>query len=287
MQKKNALDYFSFGMPMPNRQIVGGEPYRYAFQGQEKDAETGKEAFQLRLWDGRIGRWLTTDPYNEFHSPYLGMGNRPTVAIDPDGGDIIILNATESVGGIGHAAILVGNDTDGWQYVSKNGTDKTVLTLGGLIGKSVTPNLGNKLYDPVKGTGDDFRGSGLTASEVIAIVNKDYYKKHGNKEWYDRYNRIKTDPNSSQDQDAYNIAVNQAKSRYGVCGASCLDVPQDALNATNIKFKRAGDWNNSNILPNSWFTNFSFSNFGSFMSVPRPRTSRLVFDSEGTFNYDD
>ncbi len=71
---------------MPNRNLMGSEQYRYAFQGQEKDPETGKEAFQLRLWDGRIGRWLTTDPYSEFHSPYMGMGNNPISVIDPDGG---------------------------------------------------------------------------------------------------------------------------------------------------------------------------------------------------------
>ena len=70
---------------MPNRQIVNGEPYRYAFQGQEKDPETGKEAFQLRLWDGRIGRWLTTDPAGQYASPYLGMGNNPMNGVDPDG----------------------------------------------------------------------------------------------------------------------------------------------------------------------------------------------------------
>jgi uncharacterized protein RhaS with RHS repeats len=44
------------------------------------------EAFQLRLWDGRIGRWLSPDPYGEFDSPYLGMGNNPVSTIDPDGG---------------------------------------------------------------------------------------------------------------------------------------------------------------------------------------------------------
>ena len=82
----HATDYYPFGMPMPNRQIIGGEPYRYAFQGQEKDPETGKEAFQLRLWDGRIGRWLTTDPKGEFDSPYIGMGNNPVNLTDPDGG---------------------------------------------------------------------------------------------------------------------------------------------------------------------------------------------------------
>jgi RHS repeat-associated protein len=60
--------------------------YRYAYQGQELDKETGMEAFQLRLWDGRIGRWLSPDPYGQHFSPYLGMGNSPVNTIDPDGG---------------------------------------------------------------------------------------------------------------------------------------------------------------------------------------------------------
>jgi len=69
---------------MPNRNVEGN--YRYKFQGQEKDPETGMEAFQLRLWDSRIGRWLSPDPYNQYFSPYLGMGNNPINGIDPDGG---------------------------------------------------------------------------------------------------------------------------------------------------------------------------------------------------------
>ena len=73
-----------FGMPMPMLNTDGG--YRYAYQGQEKDDETGKEAFELRLWDSRIGRWLTTDPAGQYASPYLGMGNNPISRVDPDGG---------------------------------------------------------------------------------------------------------------------------------------------------------------------------------------------------------
>lgn len=44
------------------------------------------EAFELRLWDGRLGRWLTVDPKGQYFSPYLGMGNNPISLIDPDGG---------------------------------------------------------------------------------------------------------------------------------------------------------------------------------------------------------
>ncbi len=100
MAMNSATDYYPFGMPMPNRTLSGAEGYRYAYQGQEKDPETGKEAFELRLWDARIGRWLTTDPYGEFSSPYLGMGNNPIRLIDPDGGstdDIYALGEDGSI----------------------------------------------------------------------------------------------------------------------------------------------------------------------------------------------
>lgn len=84
-QGESYRDYYPFGMQMPARGLLGPQGYRYAFQGQEKDAETDKEAFEARLWDSRIGRWLTVDPAGEFYSPYLGMGNNPISIIDPDG----------------------------------------------------------------------------------------------------------------------------------------------------------------------------------------------------------
>jgi RHS repeat-associated protein len=77
-------DYFPFGWQIPGRNQQGD--YRYAYQGQEKDPETGWEAFELRMYDGRVGRWMTTDPYSQYHSPYLAMGNRPVSGVDPDGG---------------------------------------------------------------------------------------------------------------------------------------------------------------------------------------------------------
>ncbi len=95
MAMTSATDYYPFGMPMPGRNQVGD--YRYAYQGQEKDPETGKEAFELRLWDARIGRWLTTDPYKQYNSPYLGMGNNPITNIDPDGGKDIRFDSNGNI----------------------------------------------------------------------------------------------------------------------------------------------------------------------------------------------
>ncbi|MBN2237122.1 MAG: hypothetical protein JW729_06155, partial [Bacteroidales bacterium] len=61
--------------------------YRFGFQGQfaEEDPETGYTAFESRLLDKRLGRWLTTDPAGQFWSPYLAMGNNPINGVDPDG----------------------------------------------------------------------------------------------------------------------------------------------------------------------------------------------------------
>tara|TARA_Y100001968_G_scaffold296116_1_gene304085 strand:+ start:173 stop:472 length:300 start_codon:yes stop_codon:yes gene_type:complete len=66
---------------------VNQSEYRYKYQGQEKDAEKGMGAFELRLCDARIGRWLTTDPAGQYSSPYLGMGNSPISSrVNPNGG---------------------------------------------------------------------------------------------------------------------------------------------------------------------------------------------------------
>ena len=62
--------------------------YRYGYQGQyaEKDGETGWNSFELRQYDVVIGRWLSPDPYGQYNSPYVGMGNDWANNVDPDGG---------------------------------------------------------------------------------------------------------------------------------------------------------------------------------------------------------
>ncbi|RZS92323.1 RHS repeat domain-containing protein [Aquimarina brevivitae] len=78
-----AADYYPGGMAMPNRNVVGD--YRYNYQGQELDEETGKVAFELRLYDPRINRWMAPDPAKQYPSPYMSMGNNWVNQVDPDG----------------------------------------------------------------------------------------------------------------------------------------------------------------------------------------------------------
>ncbi|MGB0870969.1 MAG: RHS repeat domain-containing protein [Flavobacteriales bacterium] len=79
-------DYYPFGLKFNSI-----NSYRYGYQGEyaeDESDETGIKAnsFQLRLYDPRLGRWLSPDPKGQYHSPYLAMGNDPTNGVDPDGG---------------------------------------------------------------------------------------------------------------------------------------------------------------------------------------------------------
>jgi len=87
-------DYYPHGSVMPGRTHSTTLEYRYGYQGQfaekDDDPETGFSSFELRNYDGIIGRWSSIDPFNQYHSPYNGMGNNPINGIDPDGGFFIV-----------------------------------------------------------------------------------------------------------------------------------------------------------------------------------------------------
>ncbi len=83
-------EYYPFGMKFMNV-----NSYRYGYQGEYAEDETGEDgikanSFQLRLYNPRLGRWMSPDPYGQYHSPYLSMGNNPVSNIDPDGGTAIV-----------------------------------------------------------------------------------------------------------------------------------------------------------------------------------------------------
>jgi RHS repeat-associated protein len=60
----------------------------YLYQGAfaELDEELDWTDFPLRDYDAQIGRWVQQDPYQQFASPYVGMGADPANNTDPSGG---------------------------------------------------------------------------------------------------------------------------------------------------------------------------------------------------------
>ena len=81
-------DYYPFGSVQTRNVSPGRKQYRFGYQGEfaEEDEETGWNSFELRMYDPVIARWLVPDPYMEFWSPYVAMGNDPINLIDPNGG---------------------------------------------------------------------------------------------------------------------------------------------------------------------------------------------------------
>jgi RHS repeat-associated protein len=86
-------DYYPFGMQMGGRNDPG-DGYRYGFNGMEKDDEVKGSGnsydFGARMYDSRLGRWLSIDPLsgsNSHISTYCGMENSPIALADPDGKD--------------------------------------------------------------------------------------------------------------------------------------------------------------------------------------------------------
>jgi RHS repeat-associated protein len=80
----SANDYSAFGAPMAGR-TYSSPSYRYGFNGKEKVDEVHGNSgdaydFGKRVYDGRLGRWFSTDPYEAKYahtSPYTFALNSP------------------------------------------------------------------------------------------------------------------------------------------------------------------------------------------------------------------
>jgi RHS repeat-associated protein len=89
----SGIDYYPFGSVMQTR-VYASAAYRYAFNGKEKESDgtVGNYDFGARLFDGRLGRWLSVDPLAYIYpdlSSYCFVGNCPIVLIDPNGKEIV------------------------------------------------------------------------------------------------------------------------------------------------------------------------------------------------------
>jgi RHS repeat-associated protein len=89
----SATDYYPFGWAMPGRTYTAAS-YKYGFNGKENDNEVKGEGNQqdygMRIYDPRLGRFLSVDPLAKsypFYTPYQFAGNRPINSIDMDGGE--------------------------------------------------------------------------------------------------------------------------------------------------------------------------------------------------------
>jgi RHS repeat-associated protein len=83
----SASDYYPFGAPINGRSFSSTE-YRFGFNGKEGDNESETQDYGMRIYNRRLGRFLSVDPkaaYAPGWSPYRAFYCNPIRYTDPDG----------------------------------------------------------------------------------------------------------------------------------------------------------------------------------------------------------
>jgi RHS repeat-associated protein len=101
--------YYAFGEKIAGISTLAfnkvANKYKYQGDFSEEEENTLWNEFDLRMYDPQTGRWTGVDPYDQYASPYIGMGNDPINQIDPDGGDVLDFSLGDGIAmGIGAAA---------------------------------------------------------------------------------------------------------------------------------------------------------------------------------------
>jgi RHS repeat-associated protein len=129
--------YYPYGLKIAalSSKVFDASPNPYQYQGEYNDFEdeTAWNDFELRTYDGQIGKFLQNDPYDQFGSPYTGMGNDPINNIDPSGGWIF-----SSIGIIEHGLWAVGGAVAGTLIAgASNGWNANAMKQGAAIGGGI------------------------------------------------------------------------------------------------------------------------------------------------------
>ena len=152
-------DYYAFGMQMPGRKLSGG--YRYGFNGKENDNEVKGEGNQqdygMRIYDGRIGKFLSVDPLAPkfpFYTPYQFSSNSPISSIDLDGLESVII-----IRGYSSDKINTKLQNVTAEFVSKSAKETKLTT-----------NLINWLVPQLKIP--ESRGTNLSTAEKAQVISE-------------------------------------------------------------------------------------------------------------------
>ncbi len=184
------VSLFNVGTTVPVSVVARpGHGYRFGFNGMEKDNDTYGEGnaydFGARIYDSRLGRWLSLDPLMKKYpaiSPFVYTADNPIMYIDPDGRKIIIPNVADrepvlkminararGVFGINDKGELFVVQKEGKPGFSEYYRDRLIQ---GIDEKDVNINIkiGDKVT--VKGTYQDLMGKTQPAPDVDIDIER-------------------------------------------------------------------------------------------------------------------
>ena len=145
-------DYYAFGAPFRQQPGVGLKN-KYLYQGKEWQSELNLALydFHARQYDPYLGRMNSLDPAAaafDGMSPYVGMGNNPTMYVDPNGEVIHIGLALLGGAAIGAGAGYLYGRSQGY-----TGHDMGYAMLGGAaLGIGIAAGIHTGFFGKV-GTG--------------------------------------------------------------------------------------------------------------------------------------
>jgi len=159
--------YYAYGLRNAciSSRAYGAPGNEYGYQGEynEFDDDIGWNDFELRNYDAQIGRFLQQDPYGQFASGYMGMGDDPINKIDEDGGWAAIgmfqgmsrlgIMATTTLGGAivgGAIDLLSGGDGGKGLLIGASAGLVSNFVSGinwGRVAVSAAPKIGHQVID--------------------------------------------------------------------------------------------------------------------------------------------
>jgi hypothetical protein len=211
------MNYYPFGMQMPGRSF-SSENYRYGFNGME---------------------------------------NNPLIYGDPDGRDIVVLLNSGGANGLGHMAVLIGNDDTGWKFISNEGAAEGAFGWG-LFGP----------IDPKSHYGTKIRDTHATLDDFFREAGSEYNKAF----------RIKT--GADADKAMAKAAKDAIKDYYCIVASDCQDVAQQALRAGGLSYHPPFIENPfpniafESLLIDNWF----FRNSPERVSIPSIEVGPIIYN---------
>lgn len=138
------------------------------------------------------------------------------------GDDLVVLLDREGAGGLGHTAILIGNDRDGWTLHSKDGTDWAIRAIG-----------------PATWTNDDGEQQQSGALSARFDTLDDFFSDGGKDGLADRYEaavRIEFEPGDDVGRGDAARAGAEAiiGEAYRIRSSSCAHTVERALEAAGV-----------------------------------------------------